>query len=101
MEDVEDLDPILNPVLNREIRKVDGRLLIRIGDEDIDYSPSFSIFLSTRDESAIFTPDLCSRVTFVNFTVTPISLQAQCLDAVLHEVVLSLSSWCCCDAHSP
>ena len=30
-----------------------------------------------------FAPDLCSRVTFVNFTVTRSSLQSQCLNQVL------------------
>ena len=30
-----------------------------------------------------FAPDLCSRVTFVNFTVTRSSLQSQCLHEVL------------------
>ena len=30
-----------------------------------------------------FPPDLCSRVTFVNFTVTRSSLQTQCLNQVL------------------
>ena len=30
-----------------------------------------------------FAPDLCSRVTFVNFTVTRGSLQTQCLNQVL------------------
>jgi len=30
-----------------------------------------------------FPPDLCSRVTFVNFTVTRSSLQSQCLNQVL------------------
>lgn len=37
----------------------------------------------TRDANAKFTPDLCSRVTFVNFTVTPSSLQNQCLNYFL------------------
>ena len=37
----------------------------------------------TRDSSAKFTPDLCSRVTFVNFTVTPASLENQCLNIYL------------------
>lgn len=83
VEDVESIDPILNPVLNKEIRKEDGRILIRLGDRDINFSPSFVIYLSTRDPTARFTPDLCSRVTFVNFTVTPNSLQSQCLDYVL------------------
>lgn len=83
VQDVESYDPILNPVLNREVRKTGGRVLITIGDQDIDLSPSFCIFLSTRDPTVEFPPDLCSRVTFVNFTVTRSSLQSQCLNQVL------------------
>jgi dynein heavy chain 1 len=83
VQDVESYDPILNPVLNREVRKTGGRVLITLGDQDIDLSPSFTIFLSTRDPSVEFPPDLCSRVTFVNFTVTRSSLQSQCLNRVL------------------
>lgn len=49
LQDVESYDPILNPVLNRELRRTGGRVLITIGDQDIDLSPSFTIFLSTRD----------------------------------------------------
>lgn len=83
VQDVENYDPILNPVLNREVRKTGGRVLITLGDQDIDLSPSFCIFLSTRDPTVEFPPDICSRVTFVNFTVTRSSLQAQCLNQVL------------------
>ncbi|KAM9964742.1 hypothetical protein ACTFIW_004524 [Dictyostelium discoideum] len=83
VQDVENIDPVLNPVLNKEIRKKGGRILIRLGDQDVDFSPSFMIFLFTRDPTAHFTPDLCSRVTFVNFTVTPSSLQSQCLHEAL------------------
>ena len=49
VQDVENYDPILNPVLNRELRRTGGRVLITLGDQDIDLSPSFTIFLSTRD----------------------------------------------------
>jgi len=83
VQDVESYDPILNPVLNRELRRTGGRVLITLGDQDIDLSPSFTIFLSTRDPTVEFPPDLCSRVTFVNFTVTRSSLQSQCLNQVL------------------
>jgi dynein heavy chain 1 len=81
--DVEQLDPILNPVLNREITKSGGRVLMRLGDQDIDFSPTFCLYLSTRDAGCRFSPDLCSRVTLVNFTVTPGGLQNQCLSTVL------------------
>ncbi|CEM16453.1 unnamed protein product [Vitrella brassicaformis CCMP3155] len=83
VQDVERVDPILNPVLNQETHKQGGRVLINVGDAEIDFSPSFTMFLSTRDPTAQFTPDLCSRVTFVNFTVTPSSLQNQCMNLVL------------------
>ncbi|XP_045484392.1 dynein heavy chain, cytoplasmic isoform X1 [Pieris rapae] len=83
VQDVENYDPILNPVLNRELRRTGGRVLITLGDQDIDLSPSFVIFLSTRDPTVEFPPDMCSRVTFVNFTVTRSSLQSQCLHRVL------------------
>ncbi|RUP48413.1 dynein heavy chain [Jimgerdemannia flammicorona] len=83
IQDVENLDPILNAVLNKELRRTGGRVLIRLGSQDIDFSPAFTLFLSTRDPSINFPPDICSRVTFVNFTVTRGSLQSQCLNKVL------------------
>ena len=58
-------------------------MLVRLGDIDVDFSPTFTMVLTTRDNTSQFTPDLCSRVTFVNFTITPSSLQSQCLTKVL------------------
>uniref|UniRef100_A0A7S1KNU3 Dynein heavy chain, cytoplasmic n=1 Tax=Percolomonas cosmopolitus TaxID=63605 RepID=A0A7S1KNU3_9EUKA len=86
VQDAEALDPILNPILNREFRRVGGRTLVGVGNQDIDVSEEFTIFLSSRDPTYMFPADLSSRVTFVNFTVTPSSLQAQCLGIILkHE----------------
>jgi len=81
--DVDKVDPILNNVLNKETHKQGPRVLISLGDQDIDFSPAFEMYMCTRDSTAQFTPDLCSRVTFVNFTVTPSSLQSQCMNALL------------------
>ncbi|TRY63473.1 hypothetical protein TCAL_02090 [Tigriopus californicus] len=83
VQDVENYDPILNPVLNRELRRTGGRVLMTLADQDIDISPTFTIFLATRDPTVEFAPDICSRVTMVNFTVTRSSLQMQCLNQVL------------------
>ena len=40
-----------------------------------------------------FPPDLCSRVTFVNFTVTRSSLQSQCLNQVSKHLPRSCGCW--------
>ncbi|CAF3748715.1 unnamed protein product [Rotaria sordida] len=85
IHDAENFDPLINPVLNRDLRRTAGRVLITIGDKDIDFSPTFRMFLFTRDSDADFGPDICSRVTFVNFTVTRSSLQSQCLYKILRS----------------
>ena len=83
VENVEAVDPVLNPILNRELQRAGGRTLIRLGTEDIDFSPRFFIVLSSRNPLAQFAPDVCSRVTLINFTVTPASLESQALAAIL------------------
>lgn len=84
--DVESYDPIVDSVLNREVYRAGGRVLIKLGNQEIDFSPTFKLFLFTRDPNTPFSPDISSRVTFVNFSVTHASLYAQCLCTVLkHE----------------
>lgn len=83
IQDAEHLDPVLNHVLNKEYQKTGGRVLIQLGKQEIDFSPAFKLYLSTRDPSAVFPPDICSRTTIVNFTVTRSSLQTQSLNDVL------------------
>ncbi|KAL9625204.1 MAG: hypothetical protein Q9160_000606 [Pyrenula sp. 1 TL-2023] len=83
IQDAEHMDPILNHVLNKEYQKTGGRVLIQLGKQEIDFSPAFRLYLSTRDPSANFPPDVCSRTTFANFTVTQSSLQTQSLNEVL------------------
>lgn len=83
VQDVEKLDPVMNSVLNKEMKKVGGRLVIQVGDKEIACTGELTLFMFTRDANAKFTPDLCSRVTFVNFTVTQSSLKSQCLNIYL------------------
>lgn len=56
---------------------------MQIGDKEIACNGELTMFMITRNQNALFTPDLCSRVTFVNFTVTPGSLNSQCLNIYL------------------
>jgi dynein heavy chain 1 len=86
VENVENVDPLLNPILNKEIQRTGGRTLVRIGTEEVDYSPKFRIILSTKNPAVKLTPDLCSRVTLLNFTVTPDSLQSQSLSYLVKAV---------------
>jgi dynein heavy chain 1 len=86
VENVEKIDPILNPILNKELQRTGGRTLVRIGSEEVDYSPKFRIILSTKNPAVQLTPDICSRVTLVNFTVTPDSLESQSLSHLVSSM---------------
>lgn len=57
IHDAENFDPLINPVLNRELRRTAGRVLITISDKDIDFSPTFRMFLFTRDSDVRFPTD--------------------------------------------
>ncbi|KAF0537729.1 dynein heavy chain 1, cytosolic [Gigaspora margarita] len=83
VQDAEYFDPILNSILNKEVSRHDDRILIRFRGQDIDVSPSFKLFLLTRNPSVNFSPNVCSRVTFVNFAVTHSNLQSKCLNELL------------------
>ena len=83
VQNVEKIEPMLNSVLNKEVVKQGGRKLVRVGDQEIDFNENFSLYMITRNSEAKFSPDLCSRVTFVNFTVTQSSLENQCINIYL------------------
>jgi len=86
VQDIEMWDPILNPIVSCEFRRVGGRKLVSVGAADVDVSEGFDLFLITRDPTHNFPADISSRVTMVNFTVSPTSLQAQTLNLVLKYV---------------
>lgn len=76
IEDVgEALDAALEPVLQRATFKQGGRLLIRLGDTDVDYNPSFKLFITTKLANPHYFPETCIKVTLINFTVT---MQVSC-----------------------
>ena len=70
IQDVESYDPIMNPVLNRELRRTGGRVLISLGDQDIDLSPSFTVFMSTRDPTVrLFMILFCCILLYYGYLV--------------------------------
>jgi len=85
IEDVEKVDPIILNVLGKEVFKANGRVVIRLGSRDIDFSPTFRLFLLSRNPSIYLPPEICSRLTLINFNVTRSSLKNEILDRTLES----------------
>nr|CAD7588833.1 unnamed protein product [Timema genevievae] len=77
------LDPTLRPVLLKQTFTQGGRLLIRLGDSDVDYDDKFRLYLTTKLSNPHYLPEICIQVTIVNFTVTPSGLEDQLLSDVV------------------
>jgi len=78
IEDVgEQIEPALEPVLLKSMFKSGTRLLIRLGDTDIDYDPAFKLYMTSKLPNPHYLPEVCIKVTLINFTVTMDGLESQ------------------------
>jgi len=111
LEDIgETLDPALEPLVQKQVftqvrdarralassspgpqfslldSSQGNRKLIRLGDADVDYDPNFQLCMTTMLSNPHFLPEVCIKVTLINFTVTQAGLQEQLLaDTIRHE----------------
>merc|ERR1719163_772117 len=88
IEDIaETLDPALEPILLKAVFDNGGRLQIKLGDSDVDYDPKFLLYITTKMPNPHYFPEVCIKVTVINFTVTFEGLEEQLLqETVLKEI---------------
>ncbi|XP_041935143.1 dynein heavy chain 6, axonemal [Alosa sapidissima] len=79
----ETLDPALEPILLKQTFVTGGRTLIRLGDSDIDYDKKFRFYMTTKMANPHYLPEVCIKVTIINFTVTKSGLEDQLLSDVV------------------
>ncbi|XP_031567025.1 dynein heavy chain 2, axonemal-like, partial [Actinia tenebrosa] len=81
----EELDPSLAPILNKSLIKVGGRYLIKLGDKEVEYSPDFRFYITTKLSNPHYTPEISTKTTIVNFAVKEQGLEAQLLGIVVRK----------------
>ena len=79
----EDIDPLLNPVMEKQIIRKGRSMYITVADQQMDFDPSFMMYFVTRLPNPHFTPELQARTTVVDFTVTMKGLEDQLLGRVI------------------
>uniref|UniRef100_A0A7S4MJ94 Dynein heavy chain n=2 Tax=Prymnesium polylepis TaxID=72548 RepID=A0A7S4MJ94_9EUKA len=79
----EEIDPVLDPVLNKEIQRKGRSLIIQLSDKECDYSESFALFMCSKLANPHYSPETFAQLTVINFTVTMNGLEQQLLGRVL------------------
>lgn len=77
VEDVEEsIDPAIDPILGKQQAKSEaGIMQIRLGDSNCDYDENFKFYMTTKMPNPHYIPEICIKVTLINFTVTFDGLQ--------------------------
>uniref|UniRef100_A0A8D1UYI8 Dynein axonemal heavy chain 1 n=1 Tax=Sus scrofa TaxID=9823 RepID=A0A8D1UYI8_PIG len=81
----EELDPALEPVLLKQTYKQQGNTVLRLGDTVIPYHEDFRMYITTKLPNPHYTPEISTKLTLINFTLSPSGLEDQLLGQVVAE----------------
>ena len=79
----EDLDPVLDPVLEKRYIRKGRTVTIALADKEVDFDENFALFFTTRLPNPHYSPELSAKVTVVDFTVTNAGLEDQLLNRLI------------------
>lgn len=81
----ESLEASLEPLLLQQKFKQGGTDMIKIGDSTIPWNDSFRFFITTKLPNPHYPPEVCVKVSLINFAITFTGLEDQLLGAVVVE----------------
>jgi dynein heavy chain 2 len=80
VQEVDGVEPVLYPILRKDLAAQGPRHVVQIGEKTIDYNPDFKIYLTTRNPTPELLPDMAAIVNEVNFTTTRAGLTGQVIE---------------------
>ncbi|RNE99551.1 putative dynein heavy chain [Trypanosoma rangeli] len=84
--DVDGIEPILYPLLRRELLSTGAKRVVQVGSKQVDWQDTFRIMLFTRRTDLALPPGAAALVLEVNFSVTRFGLENQLLGVIIqHE----------------
>eukprot|EP01033_Poteriospumella_lacustris_P000280 gene286-182_t len=81
----ESLDAALEPLLLQQKFKQGGTEMIKIGDSTIPWNDSFRFYMTTKLTNPHYPPEVCVKVSLINFAITFTGLEDQLLGVVVVE----------------
>lgn len=86
----EEIDPSIEPVLNKSLKKVAGKYMIYLGEKEVLYNTNFRFYMTTKLSNPKYKAEVSTRVTLVNFTVKQKGLEEQLISVVIQKMEFTL-----------
>jgi dynein heavy chain len=80
-----DVDPLLDPVLEKSVTMKGRQFFINLGDKSTLIDPNFRLYLITKLSNPQFSPELSAKTTIIDFSVTQQGLEDQLLSRVIQQ----------------
>ncbi|KAK2497325.1 hypothetical protein MC885_009648 [Smutsia gigantea] len=77
------IDPVIDNVLEKNIKVSQGRQFIILGDKEVDYDANFRLYLNTKLANPRYTPSVFGKAMVINYTVTREGLEDQLLSVLV------------------
>ena len=55
------IDPVVNPVLEMNLTVQGNRKFVRLGDKEVDWDPTFRMYLTTKLSNSHYTPEIFGK----------------------------------------
>ena len=81
----EELDPSLDPVLTRAVKRIGGIDIMKLGEREVEYNKNFRFYLTTKLPNPHYAPEVSSKANIINFAVKEQGLESQLLGIVVRE----------------
>jgi dynein heavy chain len=78
-----ELDPAIEPILQKQIVKKGASMTLKLGDSIIEYNENFRLYITTKLRNPHFLPEVSTKVTILNFMITYEGLWDQLLGIVV------------------
>ncbi|XP_031362138.1 dynein axonemal heavy chain 10 [Lonchura striata] len=76
------IDPVIDNVLEKNVKVAQGRAFIVLGDKEVDYDSNFKMYLNTKLANPKYSPSVFGRAIVINYTVTLKGLEDQLLSVI-------------------
>uniref|UniRef100_A0A8C6ZHZ5 Dynein axonemal heavy chain 10 n=1 Tax=Nothoprocta perdicaria TaxID=30464 RepID=A0A8C6ZHZ5_NOTPE len=77
------IDPVIDNVLEKNIKVAQGRTFIVLGDKEVDYDSNFRLYLNTKLANPKYSPSVFGKAMVINYTVTLKGLEDQLLSVIM------------------